>query len=102
MQYRWQVAGWTPFILSSVADETPTLLRIAGTCGEVEIRLYVNKRQLGILSNWKEVLTMSLVQIKRVAEGRFAISLFTPSLDAKAVVGYLSSIQANAEQNRRA
>ena len=100
-QFSWQIAGWTPFFVSSVASYTPDLLRVSGTFDGTSIDLYVPKRPLGSLSDPRDTVRKSLVHIKRISADCFALTLFTPALRPVEVSGYTSTIEA-ANAARRA
>ena len=98
--YAWQLAGWTPFFVSSAASYTPELLRVSGTFGGTTVDLYIAKRPLGSLVDPRDTISKSLAHIKRLSAERFALTLFTPGLRPVEIIGYTSTIEAaNAARN---
>ena len=106
-RYNWLVAGWMPFLLSSINSVSNELLRLSGTYGGKNLDIYVLKGQLSIPTDPQDILSRSLMHMKPISENRYRLALLTPSLRPLEIVGYLSSLDAvpirlsNQRKNRR-
>jgi len=91
----WYLAGWRPFVINSVASDSPQLLRITGIREGEELVLYLIKTLLPTQSDPRDFVMSSAVHAQRAAAGQFRIAMFTPSLRELNVLGYESSIAAS-------
>ena len=60
--YRWQLNGWSPFILELVYDYSPLLLRIDGKLDGEAVRVFVRKSRLPSIFDPREFLELSAIQ----------------------------------------
>lgn len=92
--YAWYATGWSPFFVSNVTSYSPELIRVSGSFQGSVLDLYILKRRLGSQSDARDIVSQSLVHLRKVAKNRFRLALLLPTIRATEVDGYVSSIDA--------
>ena len=68
--YGWQIAGWLPYLLDTVTSYSPALVQIGGQLNGEELQLYLLKRDLHATTDPREFLQVSVIQCKRLHQGK--------------------------------
>lgn len=93
---RWQVEGWSPFLVASVVDYSPNLWRINGALGDESVELFILKSGMPSQIDTREFIELAAIQCKAGRPGQFRMSILGPTLRPIEVVVYVSSLDADS------
>jgi len=99
--FQWQLAGWEPLIIASVASYTQKLIRVSGEYKASQLLLYLRKQDLHFGSELVATIDASLAHLRPTESGRYALSLLAGGQHIVDVCAYSSSFEASGQSSFR-